>query len=164
MNARRAILGGIVGGLAMTVLGWLVRQLGIDLNTEMMLGTMVRAPGGTAWVIGLFMHLMVAIVFALIYAWGFERVTHRAGVAVGLGFAVVHIVFAGLAMTMIPAMHPMIPEQMPAPGAFMVNMGATFVALFVIEHLLYGSIVGALYGPVESRAGEPATAVEGRRL
>ena len=30
----------------------------------------------------------------------------------------------------------------------MANMGPMFIALFVIEHLLYGAIVGAIYKPV----------------
>ena len=150
MKVGKALIAGIVGGVAMTLLAWLVRQMGIDMNAEMMLGTMVSSPGAAAWLIGFAMHLMISAVIALAYAWGFERVTHRAGVVVGLGFAVIHIIIAGMVMGMIPAMHPMIPEQMPAPGAFMAKMGATFVALFVIEHLIYGAIVGAMYGPVVS--------------
>ena len=43
-------------------------------------------------------------------------------------------------------------------AAFMANMGAAFAALFVIEHLMYGAIVGALYGPVA--LPRPARAVE----
>jgi len=150
MNVRKALIAGIVGGVAVTALAWFVRQMKIDLNTEMMLGTMVSSPGTAAWLIGFAMHIMVSALIALAYAWGFERVTHRAGVVVGLGFAVIHIIIAGLVMGIIPGMHPMIPEQMPAPGAFMANMGTTLVALFVIEHLIYGAIVGALYGPVVS--------------
>ena len=150
MNVRKALIAGLVGGAAMTVLAWLVRQMGIAMNAEMMLGTMVSSPGGAAWLIGFAMHMMLSAVIALAYAAGFERVTHRAGAVVGLGFAVIHVIIAGMVMGMIPGMHPMIPEQMPAPGAFMANMGTTFVALFVIEHLMYGTIVGALYGPVVS--------------
>ncbi len=148
MRVGKAIIGGVVGGLAMTVLAWTARQAGIEMNGEMMLGTMVSAPGTTAWLIGLLMHLMLSVLIALIYAVGFEHVTHRAGVAVGLGFAVIHVTIAGIVMAMIPAIHPMIPEQMPAPGAFLGNMGAIFVALFVLEHLLFGAIVGGMYGPV----------------
>jgi hypothetical protein len=148
MKAGRAVAAGVVGGVAMTTLGWLVRRLGLEMNAEMMLGTVVSSPGLTAWLIGFGMHLMISALIALAYAWGFEHVTHRAGAAVGLGFAVIHVVIAGMVMAMIPAMHPIIPEQMPAPGPFMANMGAAFVALFAIEHLLYGTIVGAMYGPV----------------
>jgi hypothetical protein len=56
---------------------------------------------------------------------------------------------AGVAMAMIPLVHPMIPEQMPPPGAFMANMGTVGVALLLVEHLMYGAIVGGLYGPVQ---------------
>jgi hypothetical protein len=124
MKAGRAVAAGVVGGVAMTTLGWLVRRLGLEMNAEMMLGTVVSSPGLTAWLIGFGMHLMISALIALAYAWGFEHVTHRAGAAVGLGFAVIHVVIAGMVMAMIPAMHPIIPEQMPAPGPFMANMGA----------------------------------------
>ncbi|MBA3467080.1 MAG: hypothetical protein H0T21_06685 [Gemmatimonadaceae bacterium] len=150
MKVGKAFTAGIVGGVAMTLLAWLGRQMGIGLNGEMMLGTMVSSPGSAAWLIGFAMHMMLSVAIALIYAWGFERVTHRAGLVVGLGFAVIHVILAGMVMGIIPAIHPMIPEQMPAPGAFMANMGTSFVALFVIEHLVFGAIVGAMYGPVVS--------------
>lgn len=149
MKVGKAIGAGLVGGVAMTVLGWLVRRLGLEMNAEMMLGTMMSSmPTLTTWLIGFAIHLMISALIALAYAWGFEHVTHRAGVTVGLGFSIIHIIIAGMVMAMIPAMHPMIPEQMPAPGAFMANMGAMFAFLFVMEHLIYGGIVGALYGPV----------------
>jgi hypothetical protein len=166
MKAGKALIAGVVGGVAMTVLAWLVRLAGLQMNAEMMLGSMMSSsPGATTWLIGFMIHLMISALIALAYAWGFERVTHRAGVVVGLGFAVIHVIIAGMVMAMIPAMHPMIPEQMPAPGAFMANMGGTFVALFVIEHLLYGAIVGALYGSVQQpAAGRPVTAAEARRV
>ena len=150
MKVGKALIAGLVGGAAMTTLAWFVRRMGIDMNAEMMLGTMVSSPGTAAWLIGFAMHMMLSAVIALIYALGFERVTHRAGAVVGLGFAVIHVILAGMVMGMIPAIHPMIPEQMPAPGAFMANMGTTFLALFVIEHLMFGTIVGAMYGPVVS--------------
>lgn len=159
MKVGTTLSAGIVGGIAMTALGWLVRQMGIGMNGEMMFGTMVSSPGAAAWLIGFAMHMLLSAVIALMYAWGFERVTHRAGVVVGLGFAVIHIIIAGMVMGVIPAIHPMIPEQMPAPGAFMAKMGATFVALFVIEHLIYGAVVGGMYGPAVSaralRTGTP---------
>jgi hypothetical protein len=149
MKMGRAFFAGAVGGVAMTALGWVARQIGLQMNGEMMLGTMVsRSPGGAAWLIGFAIHLTLSLLIALPYAWGFERVTHRAGATVGLGFAIIHLIIAGLMMAIMPAVHPMIPEQMPAPGAFLANMGPPFVALFVIEHLIYGTIVGALYGPV----------------
>ncbi|MGH7639216.1 MAG: hypothetical protein ACREOK_16315 [Gemmatimonadaceae bacterium] len=157
MKVGKAVLAGVIGAIAMTILGWLVRQMGIDMNAEMMLGTMLARPESGAWIIGFAMHLMIGVFFALIYAWGFERLTHRAGVVVGLGFAVVHIIFAGVMMAVIPAVHPMIPEMMMPPGAFMSGMGAMGVTLFVLEHLMYGAIVGGMYGAVQHPVPPPVT-------
>lgn len=150
MNAGKAVLAGAVGGLAMTALGWLVRLFGLPMNAEMMLGTMVVAPAGAAaWLAGFAIHMLLSVLIALAYAWGFEHVAHRAGVGAGLAFGVVHIVIAGMVMGMVPAMHPMIPEMMPAPGAFMAAMGTTFLLLFILEHFMYAAIVGGMYGPVK---------------
>jgi hypothetical protein len=37
MKVGRAITAGLAGGVAMTVLGWVVRQVGLEMNAEMML-------------------------------------------------------------------------------------------------------------------------------
>lgn len=42
----------------------------------------------------------------------------------------------------------LIPEQMPAPGFFMADMGATTVIFDFVMHMLYGAIVGAVYGRI----------------
>ncbi|MBA2686931.1 MAG: hypothetical protein H0U64_02410, partial [Gemmatimonadaceae bacterium] len=48
MKVGKALIAGIVGGAAMTTLAWLARLMGIDINAEMMLGTMVSSPGTAA--------------------------------------------------------------------------------------------------------------------
>ncbi len=159
MKVSKAIFAGIVGGIAMTVLAWLGRAAGLQLDGETMLGTMLgNAPGAGTWLLGFGMHLVLSTLIALVYAAGFEYATHRAGAGLGLGFSLIHIVAAGLFMAMIPALHPMVPEQMPAPGAFLVNMGPANVALFIVEHLMYGAIVGGVYGAVLHPRARPAMA------
>jgi hypothetical protein len=97
---------------------------------------------------GLIIHLVAGGIFALIYTAGFEYLTHRADWLVGLGFGVIHTLFSGLLLAMMPAMHPLVPEMLPAPGAFMANLGMMGVAAFFMLHLIYGAIVGTIYGPV----------------
>ena len=161
MNAGKAFTAGVVGGAVMSLLMWMARTfMGMPANLEMMLGTMLGlAPGPTAWIAGFIWHLVNSGVIALIYAWGFEHVTHRAGWLVGLGFSISHAILAGIFMGMMPAMHPMIPEQMPPPGAFMAGMGAIGVIAEFMLHMIYGAIVGAMYGPVrQPRPVGPAAA------
>lgn len=161
MNAGKAFTAGVVGGAVMSVIMALVRITMVDrgMNLEMLLGTMLGlAPTAATWVVGLVIHLVISGAIALIYAWGFERVTHRAGWALGAGFGLIHAVIGGLFMGVMPAMHPLVPGQLPAPGFFMANQGALGVFAFFMLHLIYGAVVGAIYSPVEHPRPEPAAA------
>jgi hypothetical protein len=129
----KAFGAGVLGAVVMTALMAMARAMGMPVNLEMVLGTMI---GGAP------------SLFALIYAVGFEYWTHRADWLVGLGFGVIHTLFSSVLLAMIPAMHPLVPEQMPAPGPFMSNLGMMGVLAFFMLHLIYGAIVGAMYGPV----------------
>lgn len=149
MNTSKAFLAGVVGGAVMSALMAMARLMGMPVKLELMLGTMIGlAPGTTTWIIGFLMHLMISGLIALAYGAGFENVTHRADWKVGAAFSILHILIGGVFMGMVPMMHPLVPEQMPAPGAFMSNQGAIGVAAFVMLHVIYGAIVGALYGTV----------------
>lgn len=149
MHAGKAFGAGVAGGVVFTILLWLARTiLGMPMNLSMLEGTLlVRPPGPVAWVVGFVMHLIISGLIALVYAWAFEHITRRAGAGVGALFGLVHAVIAGLVMGMVPAMHPLIPEVLPAPGAFLSNIPGGVLALFVL-HAIYGAVVGAIYAPV----------------
>lgn len=154
MKTGTAFVAGVVGGAAMSALMWMARMMmGMPANLEMMLGTMVMPPGTTAWIIGFVMHLMISGAIALLYAWGFEHVTHRAGWLVGAGFGILHAIVAGMVMGMMPMMHPRMPDPMMAPGAYMSNLGMMGVIAEFMLHIVYGAIVGAMYGTVLHRRG-----------
>lgn len=148
MKAGKAFVAGMIGGAVMSVLMWLGRIMGMPANLEMMLGTIVTDPGATAWIVGFVMHLMISGSIALIYASGFEHVTHRAGWLVGAAFSIVHATIAGTVMGMMPAMHPRMPIPVMAPGAFMSSLGVRGVVAEFVLHLAYGAVVGAMYGAV----------------
>lgn len=150
MKAGKAFVAGVVGGLVMSVIMLIAREMmGMEVRLELLLGTMFMEPGTAAWIVGLVMHLMISGLIALAYAWGFENVTHEAGAAKGALLSVVHILIAGVFMgAVLPVMHPLVPEQMPEPGYFMANLGALGIMAFVMLHVIFGAIVGAMYGPV----------------
>lgn len=149
MNLGRAFLAGVVGGIVMSIGLAMGRAMGMPANLELMLGTMLLQPGTAAWVVGFMMHLMISGVIALIYAWGFETLTHKSSAAIGAGFGVIHAIIGGIFMGMMPMMHPMIPEMMPAPGAFLSNLGMMGVMAEFVLHILYGAVVGAIYTPAQ---------------
>lgn len=106
MKTGKAFLAGVIGGAVMSLGLAMARFMGMPAKLEMMMGTMFLEPGTAAWVLGFIMHLMISGLIALIYAWGFERVTHKAGWMVGVGFSIIHIVIGGVFMAMLPMMHP----------------------------------------------------------
>jgi hypothetical protein len=149
MKAGRAFVAGMVGGAVMSALMWMGRTvMGMPANLEMMLGTMFTDPGATAWIIGFVMHLMISGAIALIYAWAFEHITHRAGWLLGAGFGIVHAIIGGMVMGMMPMMHPRMPNPIMPPGAFMSSMGTMGVVAEFVLHMVYGAVVGAMYGAV----------------
>ncbi|MEX2272455.1 MAG: hypothetical protein WD690_13360 [Vicinamibacterales bacterium] len=148
MNLGRAFVAGVVAGVVMSLGLAVGRAMGMPANLELMLGTMVLPAGTGAFMAGMVMHLMISGLIALIYAWGFETLTHRSSALIGAGFGFIHAIIGGLFMGMMPMMHPMIPEMMPAPGVFMSAMGMMGVLAEFVLHILYGATVGALYAPI----------------
>lgn len=146
MNAGKAFLAGVTGGAIMTLLLVIARALGLDVNLSMMLGTMLGLePSTGTWIVGFVMHLIISGLIAILYALGFEYVTHRASVGTGIGFSLVHILVGGVVMAFIPAIHPMIPEVLGAPGAFLSSYGVLGIIAFIALHLVYGGVVGGMY-------------------
>ena len=149
MKSSKAFWAGVLGALMMVIVMWMGRTtMGMTMSLAMMLGTMFLTMGSRAWILGLFMHLAIGGVIGLVYALAFERLTHKADVWTGVALGFINALLAGLVMGILPAIHPRIPESMPAPGYFLWSMGMSGVVVLVLAHLLYGAIVGGMYGPV----------------
>jgi hypothetical protein len=155
MHAGRAFAAGVAGAAVMTLLGFVVRAMGMFVDFELMLGTLflplVYLPLGNAvWTFGLIIHLVTGGIFGLLYGLGFERLSHRSGVGMGLVFGAAHLIFGGLALAAMPAIHPLIQQRlMYPPGILLSGWGGGAFVLWVVEHLIFGAIVGGTYGPVK---------------
>jgi hypothetical protein len=149
MKWGRAFWSGVIAGAVMTILMAFARASGMPVNMSLMLGTLTGlAPSPGAWLIGFAMHLAISGLIAFSYAWGFETVSHRANAGIGTLFAAMHVVLAGFFLGVIPAIHPFMPTQINPPGIFLANLGVAGIVAFVALHLLYGVIVGGMYGPI----------------
>jgi hypothetical protein len=150
MKFGKAFIVGVVAGAALSLMLAIARSLGLPANLEVMQGSIVTGSvGPSAYALGLVMHLVISGLIAMFYAIVFEFGTRRAGVWIGLLLSIVHTLIAGVFMAIAPMIHPLIPSELSAPGAFMANLGAPGVILFIALHLVFGAIVGGLYGSVE---------------
>lgn len=156
-----AFIAGVVGGAVMFGTRLVMKKVaGVDLKMDMarMWGTMLGMHGIAGRMVGLVFHLVVSGVIALAYAWGFEHIFHvRDHLWLwGLLGGAIHWVIAGFVMGMVPAIHPEIPEERPAPGMFIKNFGVPDVPAFLMGHLLYGVVVGVVYAILHPRGGPSA--------
>lgn len=157
MKTGRALVAGAIGGLVTIVLVVFAAELGFDLHVPLMLGSMLglSATGAGTWLAGVVVHLVLASVVALGYALAFEYVAHRAGAIPGIVFSLLHVLIAGVVIGTLPALHPLVPDVFPAPGAFFARYGRWAILAFLGLHALYGAVVGEVYGTVIHPARRP---------
>jgi hypothetical protein len=145
MNVVAAIVSGIVGTLAMSALMAMAPVMGLPkMDIVSMVGSMF---GRTNRSLGWAIHLMMGVMFALIYAslWSFGIGSPTIGAAAVFGAA--HWFFAGMGMSMVPILHAGIRSgQMAAPGLWMMNRGGflSFVG-GLMGHVVFAITVALVY-------------------
>lgn len=162
-----AVVAGLTGGAAMAVIlytGMLMMPRQMKMNMFMLLGSMVFPVGAGAFLMGAMVHAGMSAVFGLIHAAAFSVLEIDSDQAAwGLLFGLVHWAVVGMALGMLPLMHPRIryagprlisaaeasphPEQLlDPPGFYALGYPAMTALGFLMLHLLFGVIFGALYG------------------
>lgn len=138
----------------MSILMAASRGLGLThLNFEMTLGTLATGPGLNAWIVGFHLHIVLAGIFALAYAFFFE-IRHDAGVVMGVLAGVLQAVIVGGVLGVLPLIHPRLGTELAAPGYFASALGPGDMALLFLVHMIFGATVGALYGRPLSAGGD----------
>jgi hypothetical protein len=147
-----AILIGILGGIAMSLMMLMARAMGlIDAHMERYEGCMVTGneEGGGTVATGLAMHLMLSALIGIVYAWAFAQFWGQATWALGLLGGLIHWAVAGMVLPMMDGMNRCVRDgRIRAFGAFGSGRGAMMVVGFLMGHLLYGLIFGWLYAVV----------------
>ena len=142
-NWARAVAGGLVGTLVMTAIGlWVAPMMGIPrMNpADMLAGAM-----GGSTLLGWGGHLMIGTILALIYAVVAPRLPGPPPVR-GALYGLAPWILAMLVVTPMMGMPVFGGAAAPAMGS-------------LIGHLVYGAILGAIYGqPDQARHANPAHA------
>lgn len=129
-NWSRAAAGGIVGSLGMSATGmWIMPLLGLPPGNPAQL--LAGAMGGNA-MLGWAGHLMIGVMLALIYALVATRLPGPPAVR-------------GAIYSLAPWMVAMV-MMMPMMGMPMFGGSTGRAMSSLISHLVYGVIVGAIYG------------------
>lgn len=135
-NWPRAVAGGVLGTLVMTAIGlWIAPVMGLPrMNpADMLAGAM----GGNV-LLGWAGHLMIGIILALVYAVVAPRLPGAPPLR-GALYGLAPWILAMVAVLPMMGMPPFGGSAAPAMGS-------------LVGHLVYGAIVGVVYGQPESEA------------
>jgi hypothetical protein len=148
-----ALAGGFVGTVLLTSGLRVAQELGwTRMDIPLLLGTVFADDRDRATVIGVAVHFLNGLLFALGYYAIFSAVD-QAGWVFGAALGVVHAALAGgvLVTLVLPAVHPRMgtpwsdSEETPLlepPGFLLVNYGRRTALLTLLAHVAYGAIVG----------------------
>ena len=146
-----AILAGLSGGAVMAVIlymGIAMMPQQMKMNLFMMLGSMVLPVGVGAFLMGAMVHAGMSVVFGLLHGGVFAVLDiDSAWAAWGLLFGLAHWAVVGMALGMMPMMHPrMRSGEIDEPGFYALRYPPMTAMGFLMLHLVFGMTVGALYG------------------
>jgi hypothetical protein len=155
---------GVVAGGVMSIFMALCRATAFTiLNLEMTLGSLFTASLNAAtWLLGFLISLALCGGIGLLYREAFRRIG-GAGPLLGAALGVVHWLAGGVFLTFLGNVHPLIPNALPTPGPFALNLGTVSAAVFFLGHLIFGAVVGAVYKSYLS-AMESAPVTEEREM
>lgn len=140
-NSVKAILGGVVGTVVLTLMLYFVApmMLGHPMDVAAMLGSVL----GGSWMMGMMMHwINGSVIFPLIYAYVLYRALPGDPWVKGTIFGL--ILWFLLQVIVMPMM---------GGGLFSANAGGLMAAMAsLIGHIIYGALLGAVAGPAEMAA------------
>jgi hypothetical protein len=148
-----ALAGGFVGTIVLTSGLRVAQELGwTRMDIPLLLGTVFTDDRDRATVIGVAVHFLNGLLFALGY-YAIFRAVDQAGWAFGAVLGVAHAALAGgvLVTLLLPAVHPRMgtpwsdAEETPLlepPGFLLVNYGRRTALWTLLGHVAFGAIVG----------------------
>ncbi|MDD2921030.1 MAG: hypothetical protein PHQ36_01990 [Anaerolineales bacterium] len=146
MNILNAVISGIVATLVFTMILKMAPKMGMpNMDIVDLLGSMFSEKSNA--VLGWMMHLMMGMVFAVIYAFLWSSGIGAATWISGLVFGAVHWLIVGMMMAMIPMMHVGIKSgAVKAPGMWMTNNGGAMAFMGgLVGHMIFGIVVALVY-------------------
>ena len=147
MNVIGAITAGIAGTIVMTMVMMMAPKMGLPkMDIVGMLGSMFSAESNR--MVGMIMHFMMGIVFAIIYALLWNAGIGTVSLLWGAIFGMVHWLISGVMMGGMSMMHAGVKAgTVNAPGVYMTSNGGMMAFMGgLIGHVIFGLVVALVYG------------------
>jgi uncharacterized membrane protein YagU involved in acid resistance len=137
MNIAGSIIAGLVATAVMTLLMYTAPRMGMPkMDIIGMLGSMFSDNKSTATVIGLVVHFVMGVIFAIVYAYLWSVGVGSASLLWGLIFGLAHGVIAIVTMPMMMRVHPRPPAMKGGPKTMVGQL---------MGHAAFGLVVAMTY-------------------
>lgn len=152
-----ALAGGFVGTLVMVIITRAATEMGLTrMDLPFLLGTVVTEDRRRAKAIGYGFHLIMGLIFALVY-WAFFAIIGRSSWWIGGLAGALQALFISTVLVneLLPVIHPRMATFDTAanqfaliepPGFLMRNYGRNTFLVTLAAHVAYGAVVGAVAG------------------
>ena len=142
-NIGRGILGGIVATAVMSALMLMKSAMGVmpQLDVIQMMSMMMGVVPGVAWVA----HFMIGAMWGLLFALAYNAIPGGSALVKGMLFGV------GAWLAMMVMVMPM-----AGAGFFGMKMGLMAPMMTLVLHLVFGAVMGLVYGNPANVATRPA--------
>ncbi len=155
MHPISALVGGMLGAAVLNTLLQGSQRLRLSrINFPYLLGTIFTLNRDKAKWIGMILHFVLAVFFALLYAVGFH-IFHRSDWWLGALFGALHASFLLIVvLPEFPAFHPhmasehqgpMHLKQLEPPGFMGLHYGFHTPLTIYISHIVFGIVVALIY-------------------
>lgn len=147
MNIIGALVAGLVATIVMTAVMVMAPKMGMPkMDIVGTLGSMFDKNGNRT--VGLIIHLMMGMIFGIVYAALWNAGIGSAGILWGGIFGIGHWLLAGLMMGGMGMMHAGVKAgTVDAPGLYMTNSGGMMAFMGgLIGHIIFGIVVALVYG------------------
>ena len=148
-NLLYAALAGFLGAIVMTLLIYLLKAAGQNLDIPYLIGTRFVDTANTAgvYLAGIGLHLLIGAGWGVLYVFLLTAMVVTPNWPAGILWGLGHGIFVGSMMGILADTHPQIGEGKPIsdPGIMGSSWGTTIPYWILILHIIFGAATLAIY-------------------
>lgn len=148
-NLLLGALGGLIGAIILTILIYLLKAAGQNIDIPYLLGTRFLNINNTSsvYTLGIFLHLLAGACWGMLYVFMITAMAVTPNWPIGILWGFGHGIFVGVLMGILAENHPYIGEGKPIsdPGILGSRWSTATPYLLLILHVIFGASAMGIY-------------------
>lgn len=148
-NLLLGALAGFIGAILLTLLIYLTKALGYEIDIPYLLGSRFMNIENTTsvYTLGVILHLIIGAFWGVLYVFMITAMAVTPNWPIGILWGFGHGIFVGILMGILSENHPNIGEGklIENPGILGRKWGVAIPYIFLILHIIFGASSMAIY-------------------